>query len=115
VGQTYKLYAGSRRLDIETTIECHEREVLLRALFPLDARSKTATFETMYGAHERPMHRNTSWDAARFEVSAHRFADISEPGYGVTLLNDGLEEPEEGPVETWGVVSCASRCGPSRS
>jgi hypothetical protein len=83
------LYAGSRRLDIVTTIECPEREVLLRALFPLDVRSKTATFETMYGAHERPTHRNTSWDAARFEVSARRFADISEPGYGVTLLNDG--------------------------
>ena len=37
----------------------------------------------------RPTHRNTSWDAARFEVAAHRFADLSEHGYGVALLNDG--------------------------
>ncbi len=43
----------------------------------------------MYGAVKRPTHRNTSWDAARFEVGAHRFADLSEPGYGVALLNDG--------------------------
>ncbi len=43
----------------------------------------------MYGVVRRPTHRNTSWDAARFEVSAHRFADLSEPGYGVALLNDG--------------------------
>ncbi len=89
VDQTYKLNAWSRRLDIQTTIEWHEREVLLRALFPLGVRSQTATFETMYGAHERPTHRNTSSDTARFEVSAHRFCILSEPDYGVALLNDG--------------------------
>jgi alpha-mannosidase len=87
--QTYRLLAGSRRLDVETQVEWREREVLLRALFPLNVRFSEATFETMYGAHRRPTHRNTSWDAARFEVSAHRFCDLSEPGYGVALLNDG--------------------------
>jgi alpha-mannosidase len=87
--QTYRLLAGSRRLDIKTWVEWREREVLLRALFPLNVRSQEATFETMYGAQRRPTHRNTSWDAARFEVSAHRFCDLSEPGYGVALLNDG--------------------------
>jgi alpha-mannosidase len=61
----------------------------LRTLFPLAIRSHEATFETMYGAHRRPTHRNTSWDSTRFEVSAHRFADLSEPDYGVALLNDG--------------------------
>jgi alpha-mannosidase len=43
----------------------------------------------MYGAVERPTHRNTSWDEVRFEVAAHRFCDLGEPGYGVALLNDG--------------------------
>jgi alpha-mannosidase len=61
----------------------------LRALFPLAVRSHEASFETMYGAVRRPTHRNTSWDRARFEVAAHRFADLSESGYGVALLNDG--------------------------
>ncbi len=87
--QTYRLFSGSRRVDVETHIEWRERQVLLRALFPLNVRSHEATFETMYGVVRRPTHRNTSWDAARFEVSAHRFADLSETGYGVTLLNDG--------------------------
>src|ERR671933_667184 len=87
--QTYQLLAGSRRLDIETHIEWHERQILLRALFPLAVRSHEATFETMYGVVRRPIHRNTSWDRARFEVAAHRFADLSEPGYGVAILNDG--------------------------
>ena len=87
--QTYRLCTASRRLDVETEISWHERQVLLRALFPLRVHSHEATSETMYGAHRRPTHRNTSWDSTRFEVSAHRFADLSEPDYGVALLNDG--------------------------
>jgi alpha-mannosidase len=63
--------------------------VLLKAHFPLAVRSDVATFECAFGVQRRPTHRNTSWDAARFEVAAHRFADLSEPGYGVALLNDG--------------------------
>jgi len=87
--QTYGLSASSRRVDIETHIEWHERQILLKALFPLSIRSHEATFETMYGVVRRPTHRNTSWDAARFEVAAHRFVDLSETGYGVALLNNG--------------------------
>jgi alpha-mannosidase len=89
ITQTYRLLSASRRLDVETHVDWHERQVLLRALFPLKVRSHEATFETMYGVARRPTHRNTSWDAARFEVAAHRFADLSEAGYGVALLNDG--------------------------
>jgi alpha-mannosidase len=89
ISQTYKLLSASRRLDVETHVDWRERQVLLRALFPLRVRSHEATFETMYGAAKRPTHRNTSWDEVRFEVCAHRFADLSEPGYGVALLNEG--------------------------
>ena len=87
--QTYRLLSASRRLDVETRADWRERQVLLRALFPLNIRSHEATFETMYGAARRPTHRNTPWDEVRFEVSAHRFADLSEPGYGAALLNNG--------------------------
>ena len=89
ISQTYRLLSGSRRLDVETWVDWHERRVLLRALFPLNVRSHEATSETMFGAQRRPTHGNTGWDAARFEVSAHRFCDLSEPGYGVALMNDG--------------------------
>ena len=47
-----------------------------------------ATFEIQFGAVERPTHRNTSWDEEKFEVCGHRWADLSEAGYGVSLLND---------------------------
>lgn len=86
--QTYRLLAASSRLEIETDIDWHERFILLKARFPLAVHTDEATFETMYGATRRPTHRNTTWDAAKFEVSGHRFADLSEAGFGVALLND---------------------------
>ncbi|HQY32026.1 MAG TPA: glycoside hydrolase family 38 C-terminal domain-containing protein, partial [Thermomicrobiales bacterium] len=87
--QTYRLMAGSRRLDIVTRIDWHERQVLLRTRFPLNIRTHEATYETMYGAFRRATHRNTSFEQARFEVGAQRWVDLSEPGYGVALLNNG--------------------------
>lgn len=87
--QDVRLWANSRRLEFKTTIDWHDRRWLLKARFPLAIRSSHAIFETAFGVVERPTHRNTSWDAARFEVAGHRFADLSEPGYGVALLNDG--------------------------
>ena len=37
----------------------------------------------------RPTHPSNPWDAAKFEVCAHRFVDVSEPDFGVAVLNDG--------------------------
>jgi len=51
-------------------------------------RSPRATYEIQFGHVERSTHSNTSWDQARFEVCAHRWADLGEAGYGVALLND---------------------------
>ncbi|MDQ6773695.1 MAG: alpha-mannosidase [Candidatus Dormibacteraeota bacterium] len=89
VVQTLRLWAGSARLDVLTEIDWHERRILLKARFPLAVRAESAAFETAFGVVRRPTHRNTSWDEARFEVAGHRFADLSEPGFGVALLNDG--------------------------
>jgi alpha-mannosidase len=86
--QTISLYAGSNRLDFATTVDWRESRRLLKVAFPVDIRSNRATYEIQYGHVERPTHANTSWDLARFEVCAQRWADLSEPGYGVALLND---------------------------
>jgi len=87
--QEVRLWAGSARIDFATRFDWHDRRFLVKARFPLAIRAPSATFETAFGVVERPTHRNTSWDAARFEVAGHRFADLAEPGYGVALLNDG--------------------------
>ncbi len=88
VTQIYALAANGQRLDIETTIDWRDRRCLLRTLTPADVRAETATFECAHGVIRRPTHENTSWDQARFEVAAHRFADLSEPGFGLAILNN---------------------------
>lgn len=84
--QIYWLWGGSRRLEIETRVHWQERRTLLRALFPLNVRAHEAWFDTAFGALARSNHTNTAWDVARFEVPALRWADLSEAGYGVSLL-----------------------------
>jgi len=86
--QDITLKKGSKKVDFVTTIDWHEDHVLLKAAFPVDIRSTRATYDIQFGNLERPTHHNTSWDAAKFEVSAHKWADLSEADYGVSILND---------------------------
>lgn len=88
ITQVVRLDAGARALEFDTEIDWHETNRLLKVAFPVAVRSPRATYEIQFGHVERPTHANTSWDVARFEVCAHRWADLSEPGYGVALLND---------------------------
>jgi alpha-mannosidase len=86
--QTVELHAGSRLVRCRVDVDWQERHTLLKVAFPVAVRAPQATYEIQYGALSRPTHRNTSWDAARFEVCAQQWADLSEAGYGVALLND---------------------------
>lgn len=88
IRQTYALEANGTRLDIETELDWHDRHCLLRTLTPVDVHTTHATFEHAHGVVQRTTHDNTSWDRAQFEVPGHRFVDMSEPGFGVALLND---------------------------
>ena len=86
--QRIRLRPGARRLEIVTTVDWHEDHRLLKVCFPLAVRSPRATFETAFGVAERPTHRSTARDLAQFEVSGHRWADLSEHGFGVALLSE---------------------------
>lgn len=88
VTQTYQLEANGTRLDIITEIDWHDRRCLLRTLTPVAVRTTHATFEHANGVVRRATHDNTSWEQAQFEVPGHRFVDMSEPGFGVAMLND---------------------------
>jgi alpha-mannosidase len=86
--QHISLCAGSPRIDFDTDIEWQVDHKFLKVAFPVNVRSPRATYEIQFGHVERPTHFNTSWDVARFEVCAQRWADLSEADYGVALLND---------------------------
>ncbi len=57
--------------------------------FPLDVHTESASCDVQFGAVRRPTHASTSWDAAKFEVCAHRYVDLAEPAFGVAILDDG--------------------------
>lgn len=86
--QIVALERGSARLDIDCMVDWHERQTLLKAAFPLAVRTDSVAAEIQFGHVTRPTHRNTSWDVARFETSMQRWVDMSEPGFGVALIND---------------------------
>uniref|UniRef100_UPI0004C8AC00 glycoside hydrolase family 38 C-terminal domain-containing protein n=1 Tax=Streptomyces sp. NRRL S-146 TaxID=1463884 RepID=UPI0004C8AC00 len=88
ITQTISVRAGSPRIDIETDIDWHETEKILKAAFPVDIRAPHSSAEIQFGHIQRPTHTNTSWESARFEVSGHRWVHLAEPGYGVAVIND---------------------------
>lgn len=86
---TCSLRAESPRLDISLDIDWHESEKLLTLMVPMAVQVREATCDIQFGHVRRPTHTSSSWDAAKFEVCAHRFVDLSEPAFGVAVLNDG--------------------------
>ena len=86
--QRISLARGQGRLDFDTWIDWRERHILLKVAFPVDILAPAATYEIQWGHVQRPTHRNTSWDWARFETCAQKWVDLSEGGYGVSVLND---------------------------
>ena len=86
--QKIYIYHDIAKIDFDTTIDWKEEHILVKTAFPVDIHTDKATYDIQFGNVERPTHRNTSWDSAKFEVCAHKFVDLSEYGYGVSLLND---------------------------
>jgi len=88
ITQEIILRKGSKRVDFITDVDWQEDHILMKAAFPVDVHNMVATYDIQFGNLERPTYANTSWDAAKFEVCAHKWADLSEGGYGVSILND---------------------------
>ncbi|HWQ03290.1 MAG TPA: glycoside hydrolase family 38 C-terminal domain-containing protein, partial [Candidatus Nitrosotenuis sp.] len=86
--QDITLTAGIPRVDIRTVADWHEERILIKAAFPVNAKSDFATFEIPYGAIQRPTTRNTPVEKAKFEVPALRWADLSDASGGLSVLND---------------------------
>ncbi|NJP67757.1 alpha-mannosidase [Streptomyces spiramenti] len=88
VEQLLTLRAGERLLEIATEVDWHESEKLLKASFPLDVKADRSATETQFGHVYRDTHTNTTWEAAKFEICAHRWLHVGEPGWGAALVND---------------------------
>jgi alpha-mannosidase len=83
------LEPGAVRVEFAADLDWPVSERLCKAVFPLDLRADTSAAEIQFGHVRRPLHRNTSWETAKYELYAHRFVHVGEPGYGAALVNDG--------------------------
>ncbi|PZE82178.1 glycoside hydrolase family 38 C-terminal domain-containing protein [Curtobacterium sp. MCBD17_032] len=90
VTQEVTLAPGARTLEFAQVTDWHETEKFLKVAFPLDVRAEHTIAETQFGAQKRVTHTNTSWEAAKFETSMHRYVLVEEPGFGVALVNDSI-------------------------
>ena len=88
VEQHIWMYEDVKKIDFETVIDWKQDQLMAKVAFPVTINSNRATYEVQFGTLERPTHSNTSWDAAKFEVCAHKYCDFAEYGYGVAMLND---------------------------
>ncbi len=81
-------YNHSPRIDFVTVSDWKQEHYMVKAAFDVNVNTDKATYEIQFGHVSRSTHQNTSWDAAKFEVCAHKFMDMGEYDYGVSLMND---------------------------
>jgi alpha-mannosidase len=86
--QIVSLAPGAGRVDVDTEVDWHESETFLKVAFPLDVRADRSAAEIQFGYLHRATDTNTSWEAAKFEICAHRYLQVAEPGYGIAVVND---------------------------
>ncbi len=86
--QDIVFYPNLPRIDFVTRADWRDHHVLLRVHFPARINAARASYEIQFGNVERETTSNHSWDTAKFEVCAHKWADLSENGLGLSLIND---------------------------
>lgn len=81
------LYAGVDQIYFKTDVDWWEEKTMLKVAFPLTISDTVATYEIPYGTIRRSTQLRDSWERAKVEVPAQRWADLSQEEYGVSLLN----------------------------
>jgi alpha-mannosidase len=86
------LYEGFPQIDFVTQVDWWEDNKLLKVAFPVAVKAKYAAYEIPFGSILRPTGESNSWEKARFEVPALRWADLSQNDYGVALINNSASD-----------------------
>ena len=88
ITQYYVFYPHTARIDIFYDVDWQEKRIALKADYPVDVNAVNATFDIQFGNLKRTAHENTTWDYSQFEVCGHKWADLSDNGFGFSVLND---------------------------
>lgn len=82
------LTLGSRRIDFITKVDWNETHKMLRTSFAANVLTNHVTCDIQFGSIERSNNTNTMHDTAQYEICAHKWIDLSQSDYGVSLLNN---------------------------
>jgi len=88
IRQDFIFYPAGTRIDVDYEVDWQDKEICLKCSYPVDVNAERATFDIQFGNLERVTHENSSWDFAQFEVCGHKWADLSDNGFGLSVLND---------------------------
>lgn len=88
VTQDMIVFADSAEVRFDTAMDWNDDHRFLKAAFDTNICDDFARHDIQFGCAKRPTTRNTTIEQAKFEVLNHKYTDISEPGYGVAVLND---------------------------
>ena len=88
VSEYYNIYAELQRIDVDYKTDWKETHVVLKADYPVDVNTTKATFDIQFGNIERSTTENTKAEFAQFETSMHKWVDLSDNGFGLSVIND---------------------------
>lgn len=88
MSEYYIIYNELERIDIEYKTDWKEKHAIIKADYPVDVNAVKATYDIQFGNIERSTTENTTWDFAQFETSMHKWADLSDNSFGLSVLND---------------------------
>lgn len=88
IRQFFIFYDHTARIDVAYDIDWKEKNIAIKADYPVDVNASRATFDIQFGNLERTTTNNTLADFAQFESCGHKWADLSDNGFGLAVLND---------------------------
>lgn len=88
VTQDMIFFSNSKQVRFDTVMDWQDDHRFMKTVFDTAIMQEFARCEVQFGYTRRPTTRNTSIEKAKFEVLNHKYTDISESRFGVTLLND---------------------------
>jgi alpha-mannosidase len=88
VNQKIWLNSNNRRIDFDNDLDWHDNHHFVKIAFPFNIHTDKAAYEIQFGHLYRPTHENTDWERAKFEVCGQKWVDMSETGYGISMVND---------------------------
>ncbi len=115
VEQYYIFYQALDRIDVDYKADWKERDILLKADYPVDVNTTRATFDIQFGNYERATHNNTLWEYAQFEACGHKWTDLSDNSFGLSVLNDCKygNTVKQGRIQP-SLLRCATQPNPSQ-